>query len=80
MQDVGQRCLDQLPAGDALNGLRQGWGETMQLILHQNPLKGLGKKLQEEGRNKQTNRERSIQREGRKTEGNEQVSEIERLD
>lgn len=42
VQDVGQRRLDQLPAGDALDGLGQGRGETVQLVLHQHPLEGLG--------------------------------------
>lgn len=44
MQDVGQRSLDQLPAGDALDGLGQGRRQAVQLVLHQDPLKGLGRR------------------------------------
>lgn len=43
-----QGGLDQLPAGDALDGLRQGRRQPVELILHQHPLKGLGEAAGEE--------------------------------
>lgn len=42
MQNVRQRRLHQFPAGDALDGLRQGRRQPVELVLHQHPLKGLG--------------------------------------
>lgn len=44
MEDVRQGGLDQLPAGDALDGLGQGRRQAVQLVLHQDPLKGLGRR------------------------------------
>lgn len=42
MENVRQSGLDQLPAGDALDGLRQGRRQSVQLVFHQDALKGLG--------------------------------------
>ncbi|TNN46272.1 hypothetical protein EYF80_043510 [Liparis tanakae] len=50
VEDMRQGCLDQLPAGDALDGLRQGGRQTVELILHQHPLKGLGRQPEREGK------------------------------
>ena len=44
VEDVRQSRLDQLPAGDALDGLRQGRRQSMELVLHQHPLEGLREK------------------------------------
>lgn len=41
VEHMRQRRLDQLPAGDALDGLRQGRRQPVELILHQHPLEGL---------------------------------------
>ena len=42
VEHVGEGCLDQFPARDALDSLRQGGREPVQLVLHQHALKGLG--------------------------------------
>lgn len=47
-----QGCLDELPAGDALDGLRQGRRQPVELVLNQHPFKGLGR--QPEKRRKET--------------------------
>lgn len=41
VEHMRQGRLDQLPAGDALDGLRQGRRQPVELILHQHPLEGL---------------------------------------
>lgn len=41
MEDMGQRRLNQLPAGDALDGFGQLPGKSVQLVLHQHPLERL---------------------------------------
>lgn len=41
MEDVGQRRLDQVPAGDALDGLGQLRRQPVELVLHQDSLEGL---------------------------------------
>lgn len=43
VENMRQGCLDELPAGDALDGLWQGRRQPVELILHQHPLKGLGR-------------------------------------
>lgn len=41
MENVRQRSLDQFPARNALDGFRQRWRKTVQLILDQNSFEGL---------------------------------------
>lgn len=41
MEDVGQGRLDQLPAGNALDGPGQLRGQPVELVFHQYSLKGL---------------------------------------
>lgn len=43
MEDMGQRRLNQLPAGDALDGFGQLPGKSVQLVLHQHPLERLAR-------------------------------------
>lgn len=48
MEDMGQGRLDQFPAGDALDGLRQLRRQPVELVLHQHSLKGLKDREEEE--------------------------------
>lgn len=45
---MGQGRLDQFPAGDALDGLRQLRGQPVELVLHQHSLKGLKDREEED--------------------------------